>query len=376
MIPYGLKTLDMNVLQILPDLNAGGVERTVLETVEALVRAGHGAHVLSVGGRLVPELEAMGGVHHTANIGSKNILSVPWRIAGVRRLIAEHNIDIVHARSRAPAWPAMLAARAEIVPFITTYHGIYNAKSAIKRAYNSVMSKGDVVIANSNFTAGHIHKEHGTDPKRITVIPRGVDMSAFDPQQISQQDIQTQRAAWGVKPTDTVVVLPGRLTRWKGQTVAIEALRLAGDSYRLILVGDAQGRDDYVQELRAQSNGLNVVFAGHRTDMDLIYAAADIIICPSTDPEAFGRTAAEAQAMNRPVIASDHGGAVEVVLDAVTGWRVPPGDAPALAKALKRVQALTGVANARDRIAKDYSKTALQTALLDVYANCAKLQSI
>lgn len=366
----------MNVLQILPDLNAGGVERTVLETVEALTTAGHGAHVISAGGRMVPELEALGGVHHTADIGSKNILSVPWRIAGVRRLIAEHKIDIVHARSRAPAWPAMFAARAEKVPFVTTYHGIYNAKSAIKRFYNSVMAKGDVVIANSNFTAEYILKEHRTDPKRLKIIPRGVDMSVFDPEQVSPQDIQSQRAAWGVKASETVVVLPGRLTRWKGQTVAIEALRLAGDTYRLILVGDAQGRNEYVEELRAQSNGINVVFAGHRTDMDLIYAAADIIICPSTDPEAFGRTAAEAQAMNRPVIASDHGGAVEVVLDGVTGWRVPAGDADALAKALARVQALTGVANARDRIAKDYSKTGLQTALLDVYANCVKPQTI
>ena len=366
----------MNVLQILPDLNAGGVERTVLETVEALTTAGHRAHVLSAGGRLVPELGVLGGVHHTADIGSKNILSVPWRIAGVRRLIAEHKIDIVHARSRAPAWPAMFAARAEKVSFVTTYHGIYNAKLAVKRVYNSVMAKGDVVIANSNFTAAHILKEHGIDPECLRIIPRGVDMSVFDPEQVSPEDIQTQRAAWGVQPNETVVVLPGRLTRWKGQTVAIEALRLAGDAYRLILVGDAQGRDEYVEELRAQSKGLNIVFSGHRTDMDLIYAAADIIICPSTDPEAFGRTAAEAQAMNRPVIASDHGGAVEVVLDGVTGWRVPPGDADALAKALGRVQKLTGVANARDRIAKEYSKTALQTSLLDVYANCVKPQTM
>jgi len=366
----------MNVLQILPDLNAGGVERTVLETVEALTTAGHSAHVLSAGGRLVPELEALGGLHHTADIGSKNILSVPWRVAGIRRLIAEHNIDIVHARSRAPAWPAMFAARAEKVPFVTTYHGIYNAKFAIKRFYNSVMAKGDVVIANSNYTAEHIFKEHETDPQRIKIIPRGVDMSAFDPEQVSLQDVQSQRAAWGVKPSETVVILPGRLTRWKGQTVAIEALRLAGNTYRLILVGDAQGRDGYVEELRAKSTGINVVFAGHRTDMDLIYAAADVIICPSTDPEAFGRTAAEAQAMNRPVIASDHGGAVEVVLDGVTGWRVLAGDADELATALERVQTLTGVANARDRIAKDYSKMRLQTALLDVYANCVKPQTI
>jgi len=362
----------MNVLQILPDLNAGGVERTVFETVEALVGAGHDAHVLSAGGRLVPELEALGGTHYSANIGSKNILSVPWRIAGIRRLIAEQEIDIVHARSRAPAWPAMFAAKAEKVRFVTTYHGIYNAKSALKRGYNSVMAKGDVVIANSNFTADHILREHGIAPDRITIIPRGVDMSAFDPNEISAEAVKKLRTEWGVQPNETLLVLPGRLTRWKGQSVAIEALRLKSNGYRLVLVGDAQGRDDYVTELRAQAKSLQVVFAGHRTDMDLIYAAADIILCPSTDPEAFGRTAAEAQAMNRPVIASDHGGAVEVVLDGVTGWRVPPGNAKALADAIGRVDELTGVATARDRIATKYSKTALQTALLRVYEDLLK----
>lgn len=362
----------MNVLQILPDLNAGGVERTVLETVEALVRAGHGAHVLSAGGRLVPELEALGGIHHTANIGSKNIFSVPWRIAGIRRLIADQKIDIVHARSRAPAWPAMYAAKAEKVSFVTTYHGIYNARSALKRGYNSVMAKGDLVIANSNFTADHILREHGIDPDKIRIIPRGVDMTAFDPNAISAEAVQAQRKDWSAQPDETLLLLPGRLTRWKGQIIAINALRELGAGYRLILVGDAQGRAAYVAELKAQAEGLNVVFAGHRADMDLIYAAADIVLCPSTDPEAFGRTAAEAQAMNRPVIASDHGGAVEVVLDGVTGWRVNPGDPTALASAIRRVDKLTGLGVARDRILNRYSKKALQTALLDVYANLLK----
>jgi glycosyltransferase involved in cell wall biosynthesis len=197
-------------------------------------------------------------------------------------------------------------------------------------------------------------------------------MSAFDPNTILAEDVKTLRTEWGVQKNETLLVLPGRLTRWKGQTVAIEALRMRGADHRLILVGDAQGRDDYVTELRAQAKSLNVIFAGHRTDMNLIYAAADVILCPSTDPEAFGRTAAEAQAMNKPVIASDHGGAVEVVLNGITGWRVPPGEAKALANAIGRVDKLTGVATARDRIAAKYSKTALQTALLDVYGDLLK----
>lgn len=363
----------MNVLQILPELNAGGVERTALEAVEALVAAGHSAHVLSNGGRLVPELVALGGIHHTADIGSKNILTVPWRIAGIRRLIADYKIDIVHARSRAPAWPAMFAARAEKVPFVTTYHGIYNAKSALKRGYNSVMAKGDIVIANSNFTGEHIVREHGTDPERIVVIPRGVDMAIFDPARIPPKAAKARRRSWGVADDATLILLPGRLTGWKGQRVAIEAMAHLGPNYHLVLLGDAQGRDSYVAELNALAQTHNVAdrvhLPGHDADVATAYLASDIVICPSTDPEAFGRTAAEAQAMGRPVVASDHGGAVEVVVQGVTGWRCPPGDALSLAKAIGRVDQLTGPSLARERISEEFSKAALQSALLRVYGS-------
>ncbi len=370
----------MNVLQILPELNAGGVERTAVETVEALTRAGHAAHVLSAGGRLVPEVEALGGVHHSADIGSKNIISVPWRIAGVRRLIAEHKINIVHARSRAPAWPAMFAARAERVPFVTTYHGIYNAKSALKRGYNAVMAKGDIVIANSNFTSAHIIREHGTDPDKIVVIPRGVDMTVFDPAQIDPQQAKARRAAWGVPDGAKLILLPGRLTGWKGQRVAIDALAKLDSNSHLVLLGDAQGRDGYVAELKAKVERLGlsgrVHLPGHDADVATAYFAADIIICPSTDPEAFGRTAAEAQAMGRPVVASDHGGAVEVVDHGITGWRFQPGDAGALADAIANVDQLSGVFAARERVSERFSKAALQTAVLNVYDGLVKPSAI
>ncbi len=366
----------MNVLQILPDLNAGGVERTVLETVEALRAGGHGAYVLSAGGRLVPELQALGGIHHSGQIGSKNILTVPWRIAGIRRLIAEQKIDIVHARSRAPAWPAYYAARAENIAFVTTYHGIYNAGSALKRAYNSIMAKGDIVIANSQYTADHILREHGVDPDRMTVIPRGVDMALFDPKTFNLGDRHAKRAQWGVPDDKTLILLPARLTRWKGQTIALEALARLDDKFHLVLLGDAQGREAYVSELKDQAARLNlkdrVYFPGHDTDIARAYYAADIVICPSTDPEAFGRTAAEAQAMERPVIVSDHGGAVDVVEHGKAGWRVPPGDAMALANAIDRIGALTDIPGGRARIADQFSKTALQSALLEVYSRFAK----
>jgi len=373
----------MNVLQILPALEAGGVERTAVEMTQALTAAGHGAHVLSNGGRLAGDIEALGGVNHIANIGSKNILSVPSRIAGIRRLIATHKIDVVHARSRAPAWPAMLAARAEKTPFVTTYHGIYNAKSGLKRFYNSVMAKGDCVIANSEFTKAHILKTHDIDEGTITVIPRGVDMARFDPAVMSTADIVKLRQSWLVKRQTgganvKLILLPARLTGWKGQRVAISAMAALPENYHLVCLGDSQGRTDYVEELKAQIAfhhlGRRVTLAGHSADMPAAYAACDIVICPSTDPEAFGRTAAEAQAMGKPVIASAHGGALETVVDGRTGWLVAPANVPELAEAIKRGGAeLTDVGDvARARILEKFSKTSLQKATLEVYTKAMR----
>lgn len=373
----------MNVLQILPALEAGGVERTAVEMTQALTAAGHGAHVLSNGGRLAGDIEALGGVNHIANIGSKNILSVPSRIAGIRRLIATHKIDVVHARSRAPAWPAMLAARAEKTPFVTTYHGIYNAKSGLKRFYNSVMAKGDCVIANSEFTKAHILKTHDIDEGTITVIPRGVDMARFDPAVMSTADIVKLRQSWLVKRQTgganvKLILLPARLTGWKGQRVAISAMAALPENYHLVCLGDSQGRADYVEELKAQiafhDLGRRVTLAGHSADMPAAYAACDIVICPSTDPEAFGRTAAEAQAMGKPVIASAHGGALETVVDGRTGWLVAPANVPELAEAIKRGGAeLTDVGDvARARILEKFSKTSLQKATLEVYTKAMR----
>lgn len=367
----------MNVLQILPALDAGGVERTAVEITEALTSAGHGAYVLSKGGRLTADIEALGGVNHIANIGSKNILSVPWRIGGIRRLIVEHNIDIIHARSRAPAWPAMLAAQAEKIPFVTTYHGIYKAKSGMKRFYNSVMARGDIVIANSDFTKAHILKMHNIDTQKIVVIPRGVDMARFNPEIVASADIVKLRQDWGAGSGKKLVLLPGRLTGWKGQRVAIAAMAALPDNYHLVCLGDAQGRTEYVAELQAQiafhELGRRVTLAGHSSDMPAAYAASDIVICPSTQPEAFGRTAAEAQAMGKPVIASAHGGAMETVLDGRTGWLVEPANVPALAEAIKRCfeddgAGLTELGDkARARILHKFSKTSLQKATLKVY---------
>lgn len=368
----------MNVLQVVPELNAGGVEGTTLEIAEALIAQGHKAHVISAGGRMEDELIRMGGILHKADIGSKNLFSIFRRIRLLRAILHEHKIDIVHARSRAPAWPAYHAARIEGVPFLTTYHGIYNSRSSLKTYYNSVMARGEHIIANSEFTKAHIIKTHGTDAERITAIPRGVDMEKFDPAIISAKDILAQRIRWGIKPEQKVILLPGRLTRWKGPLIAIEALATLPKDYILVLLGDPQGRDAFVQEIKTLALELGVasrvIMPGHSRDMPTALASAHIVISASTDPEAFGRVAAEAQAMRRPIVATAHGGALETVIDGETGFLIPPKDAQGLADGIRKAlnwPEYNGLA-ARGRIANQFSKKNLQVKTLAVYKDLLK----
>ncbi|WP_026942810.1 glycosyltransferase family 4 protein [Hellea balneolensis] len=368
----------MNVLQVVPELNAGGVEGTTLEMAEALIAQGHSAHVISAGGRMEDDLLRMGGVLHKADIGSKNIFSIFRRIRLIRAIIHEHKIDIVHARSRAPAWPAYHAARIEGAPFLTTYHGIYNSRSALKTYYNSVMARGEHIIANSEFTKAYIIKTHGTEESRITAIPRGVDMDRFNPAIISAKDILAQRNRWGITPDQKVILLPGRLTRWKGPLVAIEALANLPEDCVLVLLGDAQGRDAFVQEIKALAAELGVtsrvILPGHSRDMPTALSAAHVVISASTDPEAFGRVAAEAQAMRKPVVATAHGGALETVIDGDTGFLVPPSDPKGLSDAITRAlnwPDYNGLA-ARSRIAAQFSKENLQAKTLTIYKELLK----
>jgi glycosyltransferase involved in cell wall biosynthesis len=309
------------------------------------VRSGYAAYVATKEGRMLDELVDVGGRWIRFPAQSKAPHTLIANAFRLRDIIRERKIALIHARSRAPAWSAFFAARMAKVPFVTTYHGIYNAKSAAKRFYNSVMARGDVVIANSEWTAAHIAAEYRFKPKQLAVIPRGVDFARFDPAGIPRARVDSLREQWRVKPGETVVLLPGRLTRWKGQAILIDALaRLKREGrlgqLRAVLAGDPQGRNTYEAELwlQATSQGLDnkVVIAGHVTDMPAAYLAADIVVSASTDPEAFGRVAAEAGAMERPVIATNHGGAREVIVPGVSGLLVPPGDAAALAEALAK----------------------------------------
>lgn len=372
------------VLQVLPSLVTGGAERGAVDVAVALARAGGTPIVASQGGPMADELARCGVRHVTLPLASKNPL-VMWRnVSRLAGLIAANGVDIVHARSRAPAWSAWLAARRTGTVFMTTFHAPYNfapdkVAGRLKQRYNSVMARGERVIATSEFIRAHILQNYATDPAAIRVIHRGIDIETFSPERVGRERPDRLARAWRVPEDRRVVMLPGRLTRWKGQLVLLEALaRLGRDDVYCLLVGSDQGRTGYRREIEEATERLGlydaVHIADHCDDMPAAYLLADVVVNASSDPEAFGRVIAEAQAMGRPVIVTDHGAVRETVLAGQTGWVVPPDDAQALADALGQAIDLTvaqraAVAErARGFVAGRFTRERMCRETLGVYA--------
>ncbi|QUD87487.1 glycosyltransferase family 4 protein [Phenylobacterium montanum] len=376
---------DFTLLQVTPELETGGAEQTTLDVAAAVVRAGGRAIVASRGGRMTDALFDNGGQLVELPMQSKNPLTILGNALRLGELIRREKVSLVHARSRAPAFSALWAAKAANVPFVATYHGVYEARSPLKRWYNSVMTQGAAVIANSDYTRQHILAEHRVDPARVVAINRGVDLVRFDPKAVTPTRLAALRASFGVAEDDRrfKIVLAGRLTRWKGQQLLIDAaqrLKAKGLSdFLIILAGDDQGRIGYRGELEtaiaAAGLGEQVLLVGHCSDMPAAYLLADLVVAPSLKPEPFGRTAVEPQAMGRPVLAADHGAVRETVAEGETGWRVAPGDPDAWAEAIAKVMALTparraAIGNAgAARARKLYSVEAMCEATLNLYAN-------
>lgn len=330
------------VLQVVPNLDTGGVEQTVLDMARAIVEAGGRAIVASQGGRLEGALKETGAVFHRMPVHSKNPYVQFKNYYALQALIRQEKVDVVHVRSRAPALAAIGAARASGIRSVTTYHGIYKAKGKLKHWYNGLMTRADITIANSDYTRAHILDTYPVEAARVVSIPRGVDLQRFAPAQVSEERKAALAEAWGLKGGDErpLFVLAGRLTRWKGQVLILEAFaRLEDIPWRLVLAGDDQGRHEYRAELEnliARNHFLDRVYlTGHCADMPAAYALCDFALAPSLEPEAFGRTAVEPQAMGKPVLAAAHGATTETVENGVTGWLVPPEDVTAWAKALK-----------------------------------------
>jgi glycosyltransferase involved in cell wall biosynthesis len=366
------------VLQVLPALVTGGVERGTVDIAGAVAAHGWESLVASSGGPMVAELDRAGVEHITLPLQSKNPLALHRNAGDLAQIIFDRGVDIVHARSRAPAWSAMTACRRVGRPLVTTYHGTYNAQNPFKRWYNSVMARGETVIAISDFIAEHLRARYNVPSSRVVTIHRGIDLDVFDPARVSAERIIQLAKAWRLPDGVPVIMLPGRLTRWKGQGVLIEALAALGrDDIRCILVGSDQGRTHYRRELERviARHGLTnfVHIVDHCRDMPAAYMLADLVISASTDPEAFGRVAAEAQAMGRPIVATDHGGARETVVPGKTGWLVPAGRAKPLAAAINEALALDAEARdalareARDHVCANFGVKQMCAATMDVY---------
>jgi glycosyltransferase involved in cell wall biosynthesis len=369
----------LTILQVLPKLDTGGAERVVIEIAEAIQKSGHNCIIACEPGALYQAALRTGAEIITLPLASKSPFTMRRNAKRLEKLIRSRKIDLVHAHSRAPAWSALWATRRTKTPFVTTYHGAYGEKSPLKRRYNAVMESGDRVIAVSDFIAALIQSRYGTPAEKIRVVHGGVDVAKFDPAAVVGDRVARLAREWRLDMSQPTVMLPGRLTSWKGHKILITALAALRHADAIaVLAGGDQGREAYAAELITLAESLGVAnrlrLVGHNEDMPAAMMLADIVVNASTDPEAFGRTIIEGQAMGRIVIAADHGGARETILPDETGFLVPAGDAAALAAAIDTaldMSAETRIAwgrNARAHVEQNYSITAMQHAVLNVYA--------
>ena len=366
------------VLQVLPYLaGGGGVERGTLDISRALAAAGWDSVIVSAGKADEAAATAAGARHRALPVARRNPVLAPGAVRRLAALIAEEGVDLVHARSRWPAWLACHAAKRTGRPFMTTFHGAYSTGWPGKRRYNAIMARGARVIAISEFIARHVAETYAVGPDRIRTVPRGVDMALFDPARVDPARIAALREAWRVPDGRPVVMLPGRVTALKGHLWLLDALARVEESVCCLFVGGFDARTGHRARIEQRIDALGSAHAieltGGCRDMPAAYMLADLVVAPSLRPEGFGRVAAEAQAMGRRVIASAHGGACETVRDGETGWLVPPGDADALAAALR--EALGAGTAERERMARagqahvrrHFTLDGMCRATLDVY---------
>ena len=349
----------MKILQVLPALGQGGVERGTLEIASALTTAGIPNAVASAGGRLVRALEECGTDHLLLPIDKKN----PFTLRKCAKKLAEYckaeGVTLMHVRSRAPAWAVKWASEMCGVKWIATFHGVYGTEPRIfKIPYNRIMLKGERTIAVSDYVRRHILDNYsGVDPERIVRIYRGAETDVFSPDAVPKEDAEAKKTKqYGFEGDRPVITIAGRLTRLKGQEVFFEALSMMRNRrFGVLVLGSDQGRVEYSDHLRTIAGKLSdetrVVFRDHTSQMQVVYALSDIVVNASTQPESFGRTITEAQASGCLVLATAHGGACETVKDGETGFLVPPGDAKAMAAKLDEMLEMSAEAKAKMRAA-------------------------
>ena len=328
------------VLQVLPELEMGGVERGTVEIATDLKKRGIVNFVASQGGRLVYDLEKAKIKHFTLPLKTKNPFKMYRNSKKLEKIIKENDINIVHARSRAPAWSAYWAAKRAGVKFMTTFHGTYGlGPFGIKKLYNRIMTYGKLVITISEHIKKHILSNYKVDENKIRLIHRCVDIEKFSPEAVTQERMIKTVKDYNIPEDKPVILLGGRITRWKGQHLLIEALSLMkNQNYYCIIAGDEQGREDYVKELKlkAKKYGIEnkVSVFGKVLDMPALMMVSNVVLSTAIEPEAFGRISIEGQALGKIVVASNIGGSVETIRDGETGKLFYSNNAQSLAEAI------------------------------------------
>lgn len=375
------------VMQVLPALNSGGVERGTVDIANFLVKSGKKSIVVSSGGRL--ELFLNKEVKHIKMpVDSKNPFTIFLNIYKLRKLILENNVDILHVRSRAPAWSCFYAIQKTKCKFLSTFHGTHSLNfigstpSAIKKAYNQIMLKASKVIAVSNFIKDYLRDNYAENfsEDKVEVVHRGVDVKVFDPAKISREAKVNLIKQWQIPDDKKLIMLPGRITPWKGHEFLIDSLRmLKRDDYFCLFVGDFASKGEYKKKLEQKITDLKlegkVRFVGSTSAMATAYSICDVIISASIHPEAFGRVAIEAQAMKKVVIATNIGGSIETVIDGKTGFLVEPNNTRDLANRIDEILSLEQSQReeigqrARDHVVENFSNDLMFNRTLKIYQN-------
>ena len=335
---------NLKVLQVIPKLGYGGAETGCYDIAHYLPENGCKSFIVTSGGELLKFVDKNKVKVFRLPVHSKNPILILINAIILTFIILFNNISIVHARSRAPAWSCLIASKITSRKFVTTFHGTYNFKSNLKKLYNSVMVRSDLIIAGSNFIFSHIKENYSNylnQKKKLLVVFRGINVDYFDPTTKLETEEKKLLKQWEIEKDKKIILLPGRLTTWKGQEVFIEAINLVNielgyEAFYAVILGSDQGRDLYKKKLIRLSEQYRLTkqirFIDHCKDMALAYKVSDIIVSASIEPEAFGRVSVEAQSMEKPIIASNIGGSNETVIDEKTGYLFKAGDAKSLSQ--------------------------------------------
>ena len=334
----------LKVLQVIPKLGYGGAETGCFDIAHYLFENNCTSFLITNGGPLTKFINKKKVKYIRLPVNSKNPIIMLLNTILISVIVFFYNIDIIHARSRAPAWSCFLASKITRKKFVTTFHGTYNFKSKIKKFYNSVMLRSDLVIAGSNFIFSHIkenYKEYLNNSKKFLVIFRGINIDYFDASTTFTEDEDKLFKSWNLEVEKKTILLPGRITEWKGHEMFIEAMnkiniQLGHKLFKAVILGSDQGRDLYKKKLirLVEQYRMNdqIKFVDHCENMPLAYKISDLIVSTSIEPEAFGRIAVEAQSMEKPIIASNLGGSKETIVNNKTGILFDAGDSDDLSK--------------------------------------------